>query len=202
MLLRYEVPEHTKRTIRELGISARGIKGALLQSAKETAEILAAEVQKGLSGDRLHPRSGALRRGTRGRASIAGDRVEIGVGVTKGPPTAYAELQERGGTVRAKPGRALPVPLGPVRRRWAVPKSPSELPGNIKLFMLKRPGKDPLLARKMKRGPLQFWYVLKREVTIPSSGWLSGPVEEKAPQLVPRMVTVAMDRNLKRLGGR
>ena len=202
MQLSIEVPQRTLDVARDLKAKAKGIKSAVLKGAKNASTQLSAEVIKGLSGKNLKMRSGAMIRGVKGRAAFMSDGVEIGVGITKGPATAYAEKQEEGGEIRAKPGKALPVPLDPVRRKWAVTKSPSQLPYAIreKLFMVsrKKEGKPPLLGITKGRGAnFEAWYVLVKKVDITPSHWLSGPVEQHAPRIVRHEIIGAVDRHLE-----
>lgn len=194
------IPEKTRNVARQLRVNASGIEAALLMSAKEVSEVLERDVKRELTGTRLNVRTGALRRDVRGQARKISGAIQIGVGVTKGPATAYAEIQDQGGVIKAKPGKALPVPLKPARERAAQVKSPSELPASIrnKMFMVKpASGGSPLLGIVKGKGEFEAWYVLKKSVTIPASHWLTGPMNLHAPRVVPRLMMRALHRKLE-----
>jgi len=209
MRLEVGLSDSTKRMMATLRVRTGTLRAAFLQSCSEAADEMADEVVLEASGARLKVRSDGLRRGIKGRAFLGAQSINIAVGIQRGTATAYARIQDEGGEVKAKPGRALPVPLPAAMRGRAVAKSPSELPASIRerLFMLKRPGKDPLLALRREganqygryKSQLEFWYVLKRSVRIPASEWLTGPIMKHAPTLVPAAINSAFERQLGNL---
>ena len=95
------------------------------------------------------------------------------------PAAAYARMLEEGGTIRPRSARALAIPVSPEAKRY---KSPREMPG---LFMLKRPGKRPLLCESVgTRGRLIVHWVLAASVTIEARHWLSRGVTGARDEMV------------------
>jgi len=120
----------------------------------------------------------ALKPGRAGLGGIAGqvsawkiDDDTMAVGVpSQAPASAYAGIQETGGTIHAKPGGALAVPLTAQARNFT---SPRDVPD---LVLIKRsPGKPPLLAQVMGDSIIP-WYVLLKSVTLKPTRWLSDGV--------------------------
>lgn len=117
---------------------------------------------------------------------IAGG-VAVFVGVTKGPASAYARIQYLGGTIRAKAGGALAIPLpaaltGGKRPRYPLgprdPKVAQHFPGGT--FIHKKPGKPPVIyglrtvagggSRVAKPTPL---FVLVKSVKVKPHDYLA-----------------------------
>ena len=70
--------------------------------------------------------------------------------------TEYAAMREFGGVIKPVNAKALAIPI----HKKAKGVSPREFSD---LFMIKKPGKDPLLARKKGKG-IEIMYVLKKRV--------------------------------------
>lgn len=107
--------------------------------------------------------TGALSRSVRSVLVEKGGNI---AGAIAGTDTVYAEIQDEGGTIHAKDRRlAVPlrrVPNPPPKGKWPRDWSPTD-----PLFLLPRPGRDPLLVSPTK-GPQ---YVLKTSVTLQGVGY-------------------------------
>lgn len=135
--------ERGNRLVRELpAIVGRG--GELLVSAIKENEFG--------PGKTIGVITDALRSGMSYRVQqIAGGQA-VFYGVTKGPASAYAAIQYRGGTIRAKSGGALAIPLPPAKTGSGRPRYPQgprdpkvaqHYPGGT--FIHKKPGKPPVI---------------------------------------------------------
>ncbi|HUX16532.1 MAG TPA: hypothetical protein VMW52_08660 [Phycisphaerae bacterium] len=86
------------------------------------------------------------------------------------PAARYARMLEHGGTITPRSARALSIPISEEAKRY---ESPRDMAG---LFMLKRPGRPPLLVRSVgggTRARLVVHWVLMRSVTIVGRHWLA-----------------------------
>jgi len=96
----------------------------------------------------------------------------------------YARQVDQGGTITAKRGRMLAIPLDPALTASGVPRfsSPREIPG---AFVLKLWGKVFIAAEagKGKNRVLTLFYILKHSVTQKGSHFFSRTVYEKGPQV-------------------
>jgi len=131
-----------------------------------------------LTGQVLNVRTGELRKSVESRVLRRGASVTSLVGVRKGPATAYARILNDGGKITAK-GGALAIPLEAAKTPGGVPRFPGGPRTVPDLFMIKRAGRPPLLARAIRGGKaIEPMYVLKRSVTIKATDWLSGGVRK------------------------
>ena len=97
-------------------------------------------------------------------ATIDGSKVSalVGTNLKRG-----ASL-DRGFTATARGGGLL-IPLQPEAHRLL---ERGMVKNNPQLFMVKRPGKAPILARKGPRGAIVPLFVLKKSVTVKPRPWL------------------------------
>jgi phage gpG-like protein len=85
-----------------------------------------------------------------------------------------ARIHELGGTIVPRRAKALTIPLCPEARR----KRATEF-DRKKTFLLKRPGKDPVIMLKGEEGgQATALYVLKKSVRIPARPFLRPPEDE------------------------
>ena len=175
MIVTLEIPAETKALIRRHGAAAREAPAAfargLLAAAGAGAESVREDLVRGTLGLTMrNPGSGLA-------ASLFGWMIDDSVplaalGVPSDSPAArYAGILERGGTIRPRTGRALAIPVSEEARRCT---SPRQMTG---LWMLKRPGRPPLLVRSGARGALEVHWVLKTSVTIRGRRWMEAGVE-------------------------
>jgi hypothetical protein len=116
------------------------------------------------------------------------------VGVAKGPADAYAETQEKGGTIKPKKGKYLAVPLPAALTGAGVIKGDYNVSDlrTLKLICFRSKAGNLILAKKLDRakrvrkfvvrnrqatyldGRFDFipLFVLKNEVTIPPHGYM------------------------------
>ena len=108
----------------------------------------------------------------------------------------YAAMLEFGGTVRARAGRALPVPVGAAGRRIMRDTQGKGLKtSGVPMTMIRRKGKPPLLVRAIvRRGKnsskilgSEILFVLKKSVTIKPRPYMSRA--EKDASLYAKAVT-------------
>lgn len=137
-------------------------------------------------------RSGRLRASISGtvEADTGGYRLTLSAGGTGGRGEVnYARLQEEGGTVTARAGGYLRIPLAPALTGAGVDRFPGPLrvvapnlfrvvPVNGRLFLEKTSGS----------GAGQFWYVLKKSVTVPATRFLSAAFNAELPNIEKRLI--------------
>ena len=142
------------------------VKKALLTSAIIVAREMKLQLSKSASpsepGQPPGAATGTLRRSVQIDSSGLSDTVNPKVRV--GPNTPYAKILEYGGVIRAKNVRALPVPIGAAGR--AARRAAGASIRSLDLFLIRRKGRPPFLARKAGRGAIQPLFVLKPSVTI------------------------------------
>ena len=126
--------------------------------------------------------SGQLMRNVSFRHVVSSEenpKVAIGTGLSGSIKTVYADIQDRGGTIRPKNKQWLTVPLPGVKGRAAnfpdafIIKSKK---GN--LLIVQRSWKKVRGGENYQGAGLQPLFVLKKEVTLPATGWFSTPIEE------------------------
>lgn len=160
---------------------------ALPAAAQKAGTLLANRISRDEfgPGKTLNVITSQLRSSVAARVLGSGASLAVMVGVTKGPAAQYAAVHERGGVIRAKSGRALAVPLDGAKTPGGRSRTPAEMARKYPdMFMLKRPGKPPLLVRplRVKGQPggrireFEPLFVLVKSVKIPARHWLSGGV--------------------------
>lgn len=82
-----------------------------------------------------------------------------------GSNVKYAAIQERGGIIKAKSGRALAIPVHPLAKAKTGPRDFGDT-----LTLIPRKGRPPLLVKKVGGAAKRFeiMYVLKKSVKIPA----------------------------------
>ena len=111
------------------------------------------------------------------------------VGVPDGvPAAAYADIQNRGGPIYAKPGQALAIPISEEARNHE--GSPRDFPD---LTFIRRNGRPPMLVRMGSKTPTgraavkgfrtawDIMYILVASVQIPATHWFDTGVELAKP---------------------
>ena len=129
------------------------------------------EIKRGIGGGYIGRRTGHLAQAIDGRVQQDGELItaEIGTNIKgKKHDVPYAAIQDRGGDICPRRARALTIPLGNTKGRAA------NFPN---LFLLKRPGKLPLLAERIGKGKLKARFLLSNRVTIKPTGYFSEPAE-------------------------
>lgn len=114
--------------------------------------------------------------------SITNTPVKNGVSIVHTSNRRYAPVLEYGATIRAKPGRALPVPVGRAGRRLLKSAGPGGLRSSgVRMVMIKRKGKPPLLIRNVggKNARSEVLFVLKKSITIKPRPFMA-PAERSA----------------------
>jgi len=200
VIVTIEIPAGSKRLVERDVKAAAAFPAALARGVFAAADAAAASTAEDLIAGRL----GLVAR--HGGAGLAGDVTAwmldadlplAAVGVPANTPgAAYARILERGGVIRPRRGRALSIPISEEAKRYASPREMSNL------FMLKRPGRPPLLAEAAGRGGqrLIVHWVLVRSVTIRARRWLSRGVEGARPKMRGALAGVLGDW-IRRRGG-
>jgi hypothetical protein len=99
----------------------------------------------------------------------------------------YGLSLDRGFTATAR-GGALLVPLQPEAHRLL---ERNMVRNNPQLFMVRRPGKPPLLARKGPRGSIVPLFVLKKSVTVKPRPWLRPSLDRARPAMAAAFIRAA-----------
>ena len=141
----------------------------------------------------LKTRSGALQQSI--DFKITGFRTKkLGLAISIGGRAApYAQIQEKGGTVKGK-GKKLAIPIGEGKTRAGVSrvKSPRDIAG---LVLIPRKGKAPLLV--LPTGRRERGFGAQRTAKVEGVGTLRA---EKGETFIPMFVLIAMVRLVPRLG--
>jgi len=87
----------------------------------------------------------------------------------------YADIQERGGTIRPKGHPFLTIPMPGVKGRIA------NFPGGF--FFKSKKGNLLYSGPTGKGGKLKPLFLLKPQVTLPARRWFSTPIAERRPEL-------------------
>lgn len=136
------------------------------------------QIQLALRGKSLQTRSGMLRR-LLTWASLQREGENYKVVLESGTP--YARIQDLGGKVKAKPGRALAIPLDAVKTRAGLVKKP---PLEWKNTFIQK----GLIFQKKGEKIIPL-FVLRKQVEIPPSKWFRNSVEKSEPILLRIMET-------------
>jgi len=130
-------------------------------------------------------------------ASWPVDGETVAVGVPKSSPAhAYAGIQETGGVIRAKPGKALAVPLTDAARQLTSPLDASAAGVELVFISRKDKGSPPLLAQVIGE-EIKPWYVLLKSVTLKATHWLTDGVAASMAVMAAGMQHV-IDREVDR----
>ena len=105
-------------------------------------------------------------------------RIRVGPSLLRVP---YARIQELGGTIIAKKGRALAVPIGAEGRKAA-----RDAGGSLRsldlIFIKRKGGQAPLLAKKAGKG-IKPLFILVKSVTLPARPYLKPAAQLARPQI-------------------
>lgn len=104
-------------------------------------------------------------------------RVRVGPSLFRVP---YARIQELGGTIIPKKGRALAVPIGAAGRKAARDAGGSLR--SLNLIFIPRKGQAPLLAKKVGKR-IKPLFILLKSVTLPARPYLKPAAQLARPQI-------------------
>jgi hypothetical protein len=155
---------------------------SLLDGMRRIGMGIEAHVKGKLSGQVLKARTGNLRRALFSRVQTTGrdDVVAIvGVDSTKAP---HGRIHEVGGIIRPRRASNLAIPIGEAQTRGGVARfTARQLVQNPRAFGYTGAffRKNVLFGNRNRR-PVPL-FVLKPQVSIKRTGYLSGSVEEKKP---------------------
>lgn len=151
-----------------------GVSRDLKKTLKEIGEVYIKIMQtKRMSGRKaddtgLNARSGEIRKRKRFRITVNSGKDEHTLKVQIGRGLKYTEIQEEGGTIRAKNAKYLAIPLDDrlVRTAKGVQKykSPTQYPGE--LFPVESDSGAIFLATETRGKKLRLLYILKKSVKI------------------------------------
>lgn len=149
---------------------------------------------RNLSGPILKTRTAQLRRSVTGRASLLGTIAQtiIGSGIFGRKPVKYARIQEKGGKIRPKKAKMLTIPLPGIKGVAA------NFPDAF--IITSKKGNVLIVERKGKTG-LRPLFVLKKEVTIPASHWLSDSIAQMMPELRRSLKPGEIVKIMAKMGG-
>jgi hypothetical protein len=147
-----------ERSLKKAGAGLAGIPGE--RAMNKALAVLDPLLQEHLS-KKLKSRSGTLRKSIRRQVKRSGAK-----GMPEGrigPSAVYAAIHEKGGTVRARSGRNLAIPLPPAQTALGVPRgTPASYPD---LFAITgKSGKKVLVQDS--GGRLKAFFVLQRSVKL------------------------------------
>lgn len=113
-----------------------------------------------------------------------------------GTNVRYGLIQERGATINAKPGKALPVPISEKAKRTLEKMGPgmslrTVWPSLVLINMKGRKGKDALLIEDSKGAAVTVHFVLKKSVRLPPRPWARPSVKHSAARMVSTFQRVA-----------
>lgn len=118
----------------------------------------------------------------------------VGTGVNKKQSIKYAMIQDKGGTIRAK-GKYLTIPAPGVKG------SIRDYPGGF--FMKTARGNLVYaMATGMKRyTKITYLFLLKKQVTLPATGWFSRVIVDRYQDLQDMMAPAAVLSEAEKMGG-
>jgi hypothetical protein len=155
---------------------------SLLDGMRRIGLGIESHVKGKLRGQVLKARTGTLSRAVFSRTQATGDgdvMVVVGVDSAKAP---YGRIHEVGGIIRPRRAANLAIPIGEAKTRGGVARfSARQLVQNPRAF-----GYTGAFFRKnvlfgnRNRVPVPL-FVLKPQVAIKGTGYLSGSIEEKRP---------------------
>lgn len=171
----------------------------IVRKAVEAAGLSAqAHAQQAVTGGApLHTRSGRLRQsiGYRVEEETGGVVLHLHAGGSGGRgEVRYAATQEYGATIRPVKGKFLAIPVGPALTGAGVARvAPRDLPlrfvptrrGGVLVLKTDQRSASGRLTRQGRAGTVYF--VLVREVTIPSRPYLRPALEDAARKLGPTL---------------
>ena len=154
----------------------KGIDKPIFRQMSSWSAKTVQRIKRNLRGGVLKVGTGHLWRnvGFKVRSDTKVIKSEIGTGIPPQKTVKYAKIQEKGGKIRPKKAKMLTIPLPGIKGTAAnYPNS----------FIIKsKKGNVLIVERKGKKG-LKPLFVLKKEVKIPASHWLSGSIKEQEPLL-------------------
>jgi len=112
----------------------------------------------------------------------------------------YARIQEKGGTIVPKQAKALAIPISEDAKKARALGWGPEFPGFVgQLFILRRPGRDALLVRRIREGyvpsgikdrrgqGVEVMYLLTSSVTLPARPYLRPSLWRNIPMIAGMM---------------
>lgn len=134
--------------------------------------IVESKLKENVSGSILNVRSGQLRASMGSIITIEKDGLQgtIGSGVRQGGRVAYANLQERGGTIRPKTAQWLTIPLPAAMTASGVARGRARDFDNT---FIKKSKAGNLIIFQSKGKSIVPLFILKKSVEIPASHYLS-----------------------------
>jgi hypothetical protein len=160
-----------------------------LEGGRYISALQRDRMRGGTTPDRLAVRTGMLRRSF--KHTVVGTNLNsIALVITSG--AKYANIQEHGGVVKAKPGKALAIPLAPAKTaagvaRWTGPRDPEAPP----MFMLKTGGAPLLVGSGKSEGMLIPYYILLKSVRIPPRLGARITMENRLPLIIKGLAAAA-----------
>jgi len=202
-----ETVDEFAQRMTELG--HRGLLKGLLRSATRLS-LKAERYAKLNTSTLLSVRTGRLRSSLAGSADLTGGTLNVKLragGPSRGGTVKYAGIQEFGGTVRAKPGKMLRIPLPPALTGAGVDRYPPPLrttgKGLFTLIMSKSGDKEGMVLIKNSTG--EPWYVLKSSVKIKGKHYMGkamDKVRSDAPGVfLPVMRSLVLDSSRVPIAG-
>lgn len=166
-----------KATLRQANQLGRAVRIGLVRAGARLERL----AKERVTGDILKVRSGSLRRSITSRIIEDKNGVSLAVGSTVGVAAKYAPIHEFGGVIKPVRAKMLAVPVGPALTPSGVARypSPRDVPVRLGFRPTKTPGTALLVERtktvKGRRGRTsgRVWFVLKKQVRIPTRQWLS-----------------------------
>jgi hypothetical protein len=161
----------SKEALRAIGEFPNKTKAILITEVGRQSDLLAAYIIErhltgGPSHDRLARRSGHLARTTRALKVVEkGDIIHGGIAIGAKYASTHFGKKGKKTTIRPKKAKALAIPIASgltLQARAGRTSSPRSIPG---LVMLKKKGKNPILA-KIHGDSIEPYFVLVKKVVI------------------------------------
>lgn len=196
-IVRISLTGESRRAIQRSRIRGTLLKERLPDGVQKAGTALAHAISEREFGEgkTVGVITGMLRAAIACRTISEGNAVSAMIGVTKGPATKYAAVQEgrpdgSDWVIKARPGKALAVPLDAAKTGTGRPKYPlgprdprvkQDYPGGTFLYVSENRGKAPVImglkvvpgggSRKTRPVPL---FALVKSVRIPQKRYLRG----------------------------
>lgn len=138
-----------------------------------------------VSGSILNRRTGRLATSIGSKTFIDGAGVKgvVGSGVRFGARVNYADILETGGTIHAKPGKWLTVPLKAAKTKAGTTRYP-EARDYPNTFLKKSRAGNLIIFQKIGKTAIRPLFVLKKSVNIPPFLYLSKTASQMSKRII------------------
>lgn len=179
-----------ERVFKKLALISPEERNSVFKNAFQMVGVKGEEIlQEITAGEVLKRRTGDLSRGMQSKITGEGNNLVLHIGnrVRTGERVPYADIHEKGGTVKPRHGKYLTVPLPPALTARGVLRKPARSWDNT--FVFKSKAGNLIIGQKRgKRGKVISLFVLKKRVDIPARGYMTKGAKRLTPLAIDILV--------------